>query len=104
MCTVPTNKCESAKVPVNDCKLSLYSHFAVEKSVQPCGLRLVVVTCFADVRMISTDFEFISIPCALPFDGNNLVCFIFDQFSPENFKIGNSLFNKTFDGIECKDN
>lgn len=82
-----TKKCERAIVPENDCKLSLYSHFAVEKSVQPCGFRLVVVTCFADVRMISTDFDFVFIPCALPSDGDNLMCFLFIRCSPGNFKM-----------------
>lgn len=101
MCTVLLI---SAKVPVNECKLSLYSHIAVEKSVQPCGFRPVVVTCFADVRMISIDFEIVFIPCALPFDGNNLMCFISNQCSPGNFKMSKCLFNKTFDGMGRRDN
>lgn len=62
-------------MPNHNARWSLYSQLIVEKSVQPCGFRIAVVTCFADVRFIGIKFELVSIRSTLPLDRGNLMGF-----------------------------
>lgn len=83
-CTVLL-KC--AKKANSNASLSLYSQFFVGNSVQPCGFRLAVVTCFVEVRVICIEFELVSIRSTLPLYRDNLMGFPKLVCSPENLEI-----------------
>lgn len=101
-CTVLL-KC--AKVLNNKADLSSYPHFVVEKSVQPCGFILAVVTCFADIRIILMGFKFVSIPSTLPLNRGNLMCVpkLGRPIDVPQKSLNYSLFNMKNAMMKCKD-